>query len=349
MSPFCKVKVSPFVGDGGGAFGVAGRDAEHEGVGSGGRDRASGGEAPAAARGGRAAGAERAAGEAAAGALPRAGAVGSGFGASGQAFEQRHSGSGAARGGGTGARALPGLRPDFRAREAGRGPRPAVVGGDAAEVDDRGRAVAGEGAAGDAGAPEPPAAGLRRGPGADRRLAARLVRGSRAGVRADRVRRRRDDAAAGDGVLCRGDDRGVHGDDAGALGGPRPPGGVLLGPLQRVPGQQEGQGGPADAVLAGVADAGYRGDPRAQPAGEGARRAGQQNAAGPAGEGDAAARHLRHGGGQCLSAGVHGGLQPALRGGAAEPGGRAPRGSARRAGAGPDPVRAAYAQADQET
>ena len=83
------------------------------------------------------------------------------------------------------------------------------------------------------------------------------------------------------------------------------------GPLQ----QQEGQGGPADAVLAGVADAGYRGDPRAQPAGEGARRAGQQNAAGPAGD------VLRHGGGQCLSAGVHGGLQPALRGGAAEPGG----------------------------
>ena len=191
MSPLCKIKVSPFVRDGGGAFGVTGRNAEHEGVGSGGRDRAGGGEAPAAERGGGAAGAERAAGETAAGALPRAGAVGSGFGAPRQAVEQRHGGSGAARGDGTGARALPGLRPDIRAREAGGGARSSAVGGDAAPVDDRGWPVAGEGAAGDADAPEPSAAGVRGGPGADRRLAARLVRGSRAGVRADRVRRRR--------------------------------------------------------------------------------------------------------------------------------------------------------------
>ena len=293
-------------------------------------------------------GLSRPSGEAAAGALPRAGAVGSGFGASGQAVEQRHGGSGAARGDGTGARALPGLRPDIRAREAGGGARSSAVGGDAAPVDDRGWPVAGEGAAGDAGAPESAAAGLRGGPGADRRLAARLVRGSRAGVRADRVRRRRDDAAAGDGVLRRGDDRGVHADDAGAFGGPRPAGGVLLGPPQRVPGQQKGQGGRADAVLAGFADAGYRGDPRAQPASEGARRTGEQNASGPAGEGDAAPGNQQLGGGQRVPAGVHGGLQPALRGGAAEPGGRPPRGSARRGGAGPDLLPAPPAQADEE-
>ena len=41
---------------------------------------------------------------------------------------------------------LPGLRSDLRAREAGRGARPPVVGGDVARLDDRGRALAGEGA-----------------------------------------------------------------------------------------------------------------------------------------------------------------------------------------------------------
>ena len=167
-------------------------------------------------------------------------------------------------------------------------------------------------------------------------------------MHADRVRRRRHDAAAGVEVLPGGDDRGVHGDDACASGGARAAGGVLLGPVQRVPGQPEGQGGRVDAVLAGFADVGHRGDPRAQPAGEGARGAGELDAAGPAGEGDAAARHRRHRGGQRVPAGVHGGLQPALRGGAAGPGGRAPRGASRRGGVGPDPVRAPYAQADEE-
>ena len=163
--------------------------------------------------------------------------------------------------------------------------------------------VAGEGAAGGARAPEPAEACVRGGPGADRWLAARVVRGARAGVHADRVCGRRHDAACGDGVFRRGDDRGVHGDDARASGGARSAGGVLLGPVRCVPGQQEGPGGRADAVHAGVEDAGHRGDPRAQPPGEGARGTGQSNAPGPAGEGDAAARDRRHGGGQRVPGG----------------------------------------------
>ena len=69
---------------------------------------------------------------------------------------------------------------------------------------------------------------------------------------------------------------------------------------------------------------------------------------GPAGEGDAAAGDLRHRGGERLPAGVPGGLQPAIRRGAAQSRGRAPCGVARRPGAEPDPVRAAHAQVDQE-
>ena len=122
---------------------------------------------------------------------------GPGVRASWQAAEQCHRRGSSPGGCGSGAEAVPGFRADVRAREAGRGPRPAVVRGDAAEVDDRGRPVAGEDAPGGSRASEPSPAGVSRGLGADRRLAARLVRGSRAGVRADRVRRRRDDAAAG--------------------------------------------------------------------------------------------------------------------------------------------------------
>ena len=59
-------------------------------------------------------------------------------------------------------------------------------------------------------------------------------------------------------------------------------------------------------------------------------------------------RGRRHEGGQRVPAGVHGGLQSAFRGNAAQPGGRAPRGGARRGGAGPDPVRAPRTQADEE-
>ena len=120
--------------------------------------------------------------------------------------------------------------PAFARREAGRGPRPAVFRRDAAEVDCRGRPVAGESAPGDSRAPEPSPAGVSPGLGADRRLATRLVRGSRAGVRIDRARRRRNDTAAGDGFLRRRDAPGAHGDDATAFCGPRATGGILLGP-----------------------------------------------------------------------------------------------------------------------
>ena len=87
---------------------------------------------------------------------------------------------------------------------------------------------------------------------------------------------------------------------------------------------------------------------RVHAAGEGAGGAGEPDAAGPAGEGVAAARHRRHGGGERVPAGVPGGPQPALRGGAAGGGGRSPRGAARRGRAGADPERAPFAQADEE-
>jgi len=75
-----------------------------------------------------------------------------------------------------------------------------------AALDDRGRAVAAEGATRVARASKPPPPGLPGRSGADRRFAARLVRGPGAAVRADRVCGRRDVAAAGDGVLAGGDD-----------------------------------------------------------------------------------------------------------------------------------------------
>ena len=168
-------------------------------------------------------------------------------------------------------------------------------------------------------------------------------------MHADRIRGRCDDAADGVGIFPGGDNRGVHGNDAGASGGVRPPGGVLLGPVRCVPGQQEGQGERVDAVPAGAQDAGHRLDPRGQPAGEGARGTGEPNASGSVGEGDAAARDRRHGGGQRVPAGVHGGLQRAFRGGAEGPGGRAPESAARDPGAGPDIQRAPCAQADEES
>ena len=265
MSPFCKAKVSPFVRDGGGAFGVAGRDAEHEGVGSGGCDRASGEEASGAARGGGATRRRRAPDQAAGAPLSGERRGGSGVRASRQAAEQRHRRGSSPGGCGSGAEAVRDFGPTF-AREklvevhglrlSAETLRKWMI------ADGLWRAKARRGFR----AHQSRASGLRWGLGADRRLAARVVRGSRAGVRADRVRRRRADAAAGDGVFRRGADRGVYANDAGALGGPRPAGGVLLGPPQRDPGQQEGWGGRADAVLAGFADAGHRSDPRAQPA-----------------------------------------------------------------------------------
>ncbi len=216
------------------------------------------------------------------------------------------------------------------------------------EVDGGGRAAASEAAPGGARPPEPSAPRAGRGAGAGGRFAARLVRGARAAPRADRVRRRRDEPAAGAWLFRVGDDAGVHGDAARASGGARPAGGAVLGPLRRVPGQPEGERGRADAVHAGARDAGHRADPRQHAAGEGAGGARQPDAAGSAREGDAAAGDRRDGGGERVPAGVHGGLQPALRGGAARGGGRAPSGSARRGGAGPDPVRAGDAEAVEE-
>jgi len=168
------------------------------------------------------------------------------------------------------------------------------------------------------------------------------------GVHADRVRRRRDERPRAAAVGGGGDRARLHGDARGAPRPARAHGGALFGPAQRVPRQQPRAGGGADAVHAGAADAGHRADPCRDAAGEGARGAGQPDAPGSAGQGAAAARHLGHGGRQRLPSGVHGGLQPALRGGAPRAGGRAPAGAARRGRAGADPVPAPRAHPVEE-
>ena len=201
MSPLSKAKVSPFCLVRGVCFGVSGRGSDHSGGRSGCGCGAGCGEALEPARGGGAPGPWRSAGEAPGGALPGAWRRGPGFGSPRQAPEQRDRRVGAPCGGGPGSGALPGLRADVRVREAGGGSRAPAVEGDAAPLDDRGRALAGQVAPRCPRAPEPAASGVRWGPGPDRRLAARLVRGPGARLHADRLRGRRDDAAAGGGVL----------------------------------------------------------------------------------------------------------------------------------------------------
>ena len=226
MSPLSNSKMSPFAGKEAWEIGEGRGADECQGSGSGGGDPGRGEEAAGAAGGGGATRYRRAPDQAAGAPLSGARRGGSGVRASGQAAEQRHRRGSSPGGCGSGAGALPGFRADIRAREAGGGARSSAVGGDAAPVDDRGWPMAREGAAGHAGASESAAAGVRGGLGADRRFAARLVRATGAGLHADRVRGRRDDAAVGDGVLRRGDARCVHEDDAGASGGPRPAGGT---------------------------------------------------------------------------------------------------------------------------
>src|SRR3954453_9237411 len=87
------------------------------------------------------------------------------------------------------------LRADARGREAGRGPRPASVAGDAAVVDERGRPVGAAQGPPRAGPPAPPPPRPPRRAGADRRLPAPLARGPRAALHAARLRRRRDQPA----------------------------------------------------------------------------------------------------------------------------------------------------------
>ena len=267
MSPFGKVKVSPF-GVSRGCFVERGGAVEHAGVGSCGGDPAGGGEAADAARGGGAVGLGRAPGEAAGGAVPGARGGGLGFGTSRQALEQRDRRGGASRDSGFGAGSLLGLRAEVRVREAGGGARPSGVARDAAEVDGGGGAVAGEGAPGAAHASAAAAAGVRGG-------ILVQIDGSPHAWFEDRgpecvpvvfV----DDASSrllAGGLLRGGDAAGVHDDAARAPGGAWSAGGVLRGPLRRVPGEPARPGGGADAVWSGAEDAGHRPDQRRQPAG----------------------------------------------------------------------------------
>ena len=145
MSPFSNSRMSPFRRNGGCGSGQGSGLDECRGSVSGGGDPGRGGEEAASGRGGGTARHRGAAGQASGSALPGAGHGRSGIGASRRTAEQRHRRRCSGEGSGTGAGTLPGLRADLRAREAGGGAWPSAVGGDAARLDDRGRAVAGEG------------------------------------------------------------------------------------------------------------------------------------------------------------------------------------------------------------
>ena len=135
--------------------------------------------------------AECAASEAAGAALPGVGGEGSDFGASGAQGEQRDSAGGSGRDLGGGAGALRRFFTDPGLGEAVGDARLPGVGGDLAQVDGGSGAVAVEEAPGDAGASQPSPATGRGRVGADRRLAAPMVRGAGAVMHPDRVHRRR--------------------------------------------------------------------------------------------------------------------------------------------------------------
>ena len=195
-------------------------------------------------------------------------------------------------------------------------------------MDGRGRLVEGEVAAEGPGSPAPASAGVFWRVGSTGRFAACLVRGPGGALHADRVHRRRRRAAFVFAFCSGGDDRGVYG-GSGRLSGPlRASGGAVFGPAQHLPGEPRAPGRQGDAVRTGGEDVGHRADPGQHAAGQGPCGAGQPDAAGPPGEGVEAGRSRLDGGGQRLSAVVHGGPQPAFRGGAQKRGGRAPDGAA---------------------
>ena len=169
--------MSPFWKEGGQEIVEDRRGDDHERGGPAGGDPGGRGEAVAATGSGGADGAERAAGEAAFAALPGAWGEGADFEASWAEGEQCDSAGGAGRDSWGGAGALRGLFTDPGLGEAEGGARLWGVGGDVAQVDGRRGAVAVEEAPGDAGASEPSPAAGAGGVGADRRLAAPVVRG----------------------------------------------------------------------------------------------------------------------------------------------------------------------------
>src|SRR5690349_13466241 len=143
MSVPCKIEVSPWrllvgasrvVPDGGGAD-------EQGGTLACGYPRPRGARRVAGGRGGLAPGPERAAGLPPAATVPGRGRRRPRLAPARSAEQPALAGRGA-RGRARGrARALRRLRPDARGREAGRGPRPAIVARDAAAVDERGGTV----------------------------------------------------------------------------------------------------------------------------------------------------------------------------------------------------------------
>ena len=207
MSGCSNSKMSAFVGMRGFGDEEGIRGVCHEGSRPGGGCAECAGEAAEPGRGGGTAGPWGPAGGEAINAVPGAWCHGAGIRSPRRAAEQRHRGGGSGRDHGAGAEALRGLRPDAGVREARRGPWTAAVGGDASAMDDRRGPVEGQGPARGAHSPGPPAAPAARGAGADRRLAARLVRGPGAAVHAGRVRRRRHEPPAGAAVRAGGDHR----------------------------------------------------------------------------------------------------------------------------------------------
>ena len=215
--------------------------------------------------------------------------------------------------GGARSRAICGFRSDAGGREAGRARWADGVARDVAQMDVGGWHLAVAQAAPDVPSAAAAARSLWRA-GADRRFRASLVRGSWDPCS---LLVFIDDAT---GKLMQL--RFVRSESAFSyfealelyLKASRRAGGVLFRQAFGVPGGEEGcQGRPGhDAVRPGALRAKHRDSLRKFEPGQGSCRADEPDAAGPAGQGAAAGGDLRHGGGQCLSAELHGALQCAV-------------------------------------
>jgi len=192
-------------------------------------------------------------------------------------------------------RALRRFRTDARLREAARMPRDHTVEGNRAASDDGCRAVDSAPAAPAEGLPAAGPARVSGRAGADRRQRASVVRGTGAGVHAAGVCRRCDQPA--DGAAFHGDrvDLQLLRGNARVSGTLWQAGGVLQRQGERVPlDAHADRRARRHALWPGDVRAEHRHVVREQQLREGPRRARPPDAAGPAGEGAAAARHPYH-------------------------------------------------------
>ncbi len=189
-----------------------------------------------------------------------------------------------------------GLRRDAGGREAARVERDRCIEGDGAPDSAR----SGSGASAAAAirpspfAPRASSAFWRTDP--DRRQPARLVRGSRPALRADRVHRRRHGPADGAAIRAGRDDESLSRGLARSRSGSWRSAGPLQRPARHIPDQRQGGGERRRPYgvwprCGAVED---RAHPGHDAASQGPSGAGEPDLAGPAGQGDAASRDLGH-------------------------------------------------------